>query len=195
MVSGMDTSAVDVFQEIIDLCRDNHCRLFLAGLSDDLRSEMSYTGIKPGTGSYSFSYATDLESALARAEDGLLSNKYHLEDKAEQETSTRKRARSEGNVEDGFLYALKRIDEQHNLNTAVELRDLREYTTPIGLDPHDLLFHDMSADDGLCFVETGLLHIRHRGGSTATRGMSFSDATLRDAPTPSLYDPLCRSVI
>jgi MFS superfamily sulfate permease-like transporter len=33
LVSGMDTSAIDTFREIADMCRDRDCRLYLAGLA------------------------------------------------------------------------------------------------------------------------------------------------------------------
>jgi len=188
MVGGIDTTAVDIFRDVIELCKENHCRLFVAGLAPKVKSDFFYAGLKPGTGPWGFVYAADLESALARAEDGLLSNVYHLEQRDELEASNRRRERNESDAEDGFLYSLKKIDEQHNLDTAEKLIDFRQYTEAIELAPDDVLFRDSSDDDGLYFIETGHLKVRHASGHSTMR-RSFSSETLQNTPTPSLFDP------
>jgi hypothetical protein len=162
LVSGMDTSAIDTFREIADMCRDRDCRLYLAGLTPDLTSMMLYAGLKPEPGSRGFSYTPDLESALAKAEDSLVTNVFHLEDKDDMETSVRKRHRSVSNVDDGFLYALQKIDIQHGLQTADDLVDLCKYTIPIELRAGDVL----DRQDGLYFVETGLMRVQHSSNYT-----------------------------
>jgi MFS superfamily sulfate permease-like transporter len=47
IVSGMDTSAVDLLQETITLCKNHQCRLFLSGMSQTLQFNLLYAGIKP----------------------------------------------------------------------------------------------------------------------------------------------------
>jgi hypothetical protein len=120
LVSGIDTSAIDTFREIAEMCRDRDCRLYLAGFTPDLKSMMLYAGLKPEPGSRGFSYTPDLESALAKAEDSLVTTIFHLEENDEMETSVRISHRSVRNVDDGFLYALQKIDIQHGLHTADE---------------------------------------------------------------------------
>jgi SulP family sulfate permease len=110
IVSGMDTSAVDLLRETITLCKNNRCRLFLSGMSPTLRSNLVYAGIKPD--GKTFSFQPDLESSIGKAEDGLLTNVFHVVRQDEQDAGERRRARAESIVDNGFLYALKKIDEQ-----------------------------------------------------------------------------------
>ena len=183
MVSGIDTSAIDVFSEILALCKEKKCRLLLAGLGADLKASLVCAGIKPSTqGSFGFSYSTDLESALAKAEDGLVSTFFHIEDKDQMESSARAKKRSLSNVEDGFLYALRKIDEQHNLHTADELQEFQRHTVPITLEPGESL--NIEERSGLYFVETGLMRIRHASGHSTLR-MSSGAPAMSD-PTVSL---------
>lgn len=188
LVSGMDTSAIDNVNEILEICKANKCKLFLAGLSPGLRSDMAYAGIKKQAGSSLLTFMTDLETALARAEDGLLSTVFHLEEKTEAETSTRGHRRRESQVEDGFAYALKKIDEQHNLNTVIDLLDFRDYTSPIELEAGEILYRDMEDQSGLYFVETGLMRVRHPAGHSTLNTMSLGPLD-SDVPTSNLYDP------
>jgi hypothetical protein len=182
LVSGMDTSAIDTFREIADMCRDRECWLYLAGLTPNLKSMMLYAGLKPEPGSRRFSYTMDLESALANAEDSLVTTVFHLEEKDEMETSVRKRHRSVSNVEDGFLYALQKIDIQHGLHTADDLLDLGKYTIPIELHAGDVL----DRQDGLYFVETGLMRVQHSSNYTTMGALSTEPATPFSDPTMSL---------
>ena len=66
--------------------------------------------------------------------------------------------------DDGFVYALQKIDEQHLLNTAQELAGLQSYTTLVELLPGDVLVRE--ADSGLFFVETGLLRVQWTAGNS-----------------------------
>jgi CRP-like cAMP-binding protein len=104
----------------------------------------------------------DLESALGKAEDSLLFNVFHLKDKDNEEAKARRRNRSLSNLEDGFLYALKKIDEQHGLRTSSELSQLSKYTAPIELKAGETLDRDRTTRGaGIYFVETGHLRIEH----------------------------------
>lgn len=169
LVTGMDTSAVDLFSEIIALCQEHKCQLYLAGLSPLLKGVLTYAGIRP-TATRPFGWALDLESALAKAEDKLISQVFHLEEKDEMESSVRRQKRSESldlrNSDDGFLYALRKIDEQHVLRTESELASLVAYTRPVDLQPGDILVRQ----NGLYFVEMGLMRVQ----SSATAGTSHT---------------------
>lgn len=116
LVTGMDTSAVDLFSELITMSQQHNCQLYLAGVSTVLKGTLSYAGIKPSP-ERRFHWAFDLESALAKAEDKLISKEFQIEEKDELESSIRRKKRSESldirNSDDGFLYALRKIDEQH----------------------------------------------------------------------------------
>jgi MFS superfamily sulfate permease-like transporter len=78
LVTGMDTSSVDVFQDISVLCNNNDCKLFLSGMNSSLLKTMSLSGFKPETArnrsSRKLRFFSDLEKAVGKAEDMLLQN-------------------------------------------------------------------------------------------------------------------------
>jgi len=114
LVTGMDTSTVDVVAGIIQLCKSHACKVFLAGLSPRMRTTLSLGGVKPGTGERSqrlLRFFGDLDSALGKAEDMLLreSDIY----KPDVLNESRRRMLSEGDMNNsGFGFALRHIDEQ-----------------------------------------------------------------------------------
>ena len=175
LVTGMDVSAVDTMREIVQVCKENRCKLFIAGLSHDLKAMLMYAGVKPEPGAKRWSYVFDLESALAKAEDGLISDVFHLEEKDEAETVERRRARSHALVEDGFIYALAKIDEQHETNTVTELAAFAEHTRAINLEPGDVLIRE-GVTAGLYFVETGLMRVQRSSVTTVSMNhLSLAD--------------------
>ena len=193
IVTGIDTSAVDLIRETIDLCRINQCRLFITGLSKDLRLTLIYSGVKADR---TISFVSDLERALSKAEDGLLNNVLHIKEQDVQIAGSRQRSRSVSNSDDGFRYALKKIDEQvrwkstvnifsciapalsiaeqHHLNYADKLSDLEKSTTVIELKNGEALFRDEGGriDDserGFFFIEFGRMRIEQDAHSTLAR--------------------------
>jgi MFS superfamily sulfate permease-like transporter len=112
MVVGMDTSSVDVFGEIIQLCFKKNCKIFLTGLQPTLKKILSLGGVKPSNDSKSANsilrFPSDIESALCKAEDGLLKSYSQIEEKEMR----RSRIRKDAAAGDGFLYALSEIDKQ-----------------------------------------------------------------------------------
>jgi hypothetical protein len=75
----MDTSAVDVFSQIRNLCSGNKCKLFMAGMSQNIRSILSLGGFKPDTGIRSrrqIRFFARLDAALGKAEDMLLDSDF-----------------------------------------------------------------------------------------------------------------------
>jgi hypothetical protein len=79
-------------------------------MSPTLRSNLVYAGIKPD--GKTFSFQPDLETSIGKAEDGLLTKVFHVVQQDEQDAGVRRRARAMSVVDNGFLYALKKIDEQ-----------------------------------------------------------------------------------
>lgn len=182
----MDTSAVDLFREIVALCNDHHCKLFLSGVNPNLRSVLIYAGIKRTN--RTTIYLADLETALGKAEDELLSDVLHVEEKEIEESQRRGRSRSMSDAlkaEDGFVYALSKIEEQHGVPAAKDLADFGPHTTPISLLAGEVLVRD-SRNPGIYFVESGLLRVKHATGRST---MSLSTATATSASTGLVVDP------
>ena len=48
IVTGIDTSTVDVFNDIIEMCNSNGCAVYLSGLSPTIKSVLAFGGVKPG---------------------------------------------------------------------------------------------------------------------------------------------------
>ena len=60
--------------------------------------------------------------------------------------------------ESGFQLALRKVDEQHGTNFALELASVEDYTTPIQLEPNESLYDSTSRPErGLFFIEEGVL--------------------------------------
>ena len=114
LVTGMDTSTVDVVAGILQLCKSHNCKVFLTGLSPRMRMTLALGGVKPETGERSkrnVRFFPDLDSALGKAEDMLLrdTNIY----KPDILDESRRRLVSDGDVcNSGFGFALRHIDEQ-----------------------------------------------------------------------------------
>jgi hypothetical protein len=106
----------------------------------------------------------------------LLSDDFHWVEKDELEKSTRAQHRADsvvaGNTtttinsinDDGFLYALAKIDEQHGLNTSKNLIGLSQFLHPIDLSAGEVLQrHGMDDNNinrhGIYFIEIGLLRV------------------------------------
>lgn len=112
LVTGMDASSLDQMKEILAICRLNMCNLFVSGLPRALRADWDFAEIQErDSSSRRFAFFPDLESTIGWAEDGLLSNVFHLEDKSRQEAQLRQRVRRNSMMDEGFAYALRKIDE------------------------------------------------------------------------------------
>ncbi|CAB9515416.1 solute carrier family 26 [Seminavis robusta] len=113
-----------------------------------------YAGISP-----SRAFAPDLESALIKAEDALIREVSGLRAKDESESRAMDRVMSDPGQ--GFLQALKKIDEQHGLDTAHELKALSQYMKPMDLKANEVLHWENEIHHGLFFIEYGQLRIEH----------------------------------
>jgi MFS superfamily sulfate permease-like transporter len=120
LVTGMDTSTVDVVEGIISVCHGHSCKVFLTGLLPRIRKILSLGGVKPETRERSkrkLRFFPDLDAAIGKAEDMLLESESN-HSKPEVSDGNRRRLYSEG--DNGFCFALRHIDEQvcHPCNDA-----------------------------------------------------------------------------
>lgn len=159
LVTGMDTSTVDIFNEIRNLCISNHCKLFAAGLSSNLRAILNLGGFKPETTERSkrkLRFFASLDAALGKAEDLLL--EAECDDKEISPTDRRLRLLSESDF--GFRTALRHIDEEHGDNFSQDLLGWQNHTQLIEMNPGDCLYDHKATEDlerGLFFIEAGVL--------------------------------------
>jgi hypothetical protein len=164
LVTGMDTSAVDAFSDVLTLFGTHNCKLFLAGLSNELRQIMALGGVKPETGrerrDRRLRFFPDLDSAVGKAEDLLLDYSY-IDDEIVHANDYK--------YGSGFQQALLHVDEQHQTNFAKDLLGLEEYTTVVGLEPGDILYRDKDIERGLFFIEHGILKIERAADFTFGR--------------------------
>lgn len=114
LVTGMDTSTVDVFSEIRNLCSGSNCKLFMAGMSPNIRSILALGGFTPDVGVRSkrrLRFFASLDAALGKAEDMLLEAHYDSvqTDQAPSRPGMRRLVRRSAS---GFRKALRHIDTE-----------------------------------------------------------------------------------
>jgi len=114
MTTGIDASAVDVFKDIVSLCYDKGCKVFISGLKSELKRSFMCGTVKPSMDKKSIFSALrwlpDMEAALARAEDKLLKYEYKQEAKENEREKRHTLRRSMSTFDEGFFSALKQID-------------------------------------------------------------------------------------
>ena len=108
--SGMDTSAVSVFGEVIDLCEQNNCKAIFAGMSRNLKEMMKFGGVIESKKKKHVFISTNLESALGNAEDSLLSRFAQF-----RKIEYIKHHKQNTSPSHGFFSALREIDDQVGL--------------------------------------------------------------------------------
>lgn len=153
----MDTSTVDIFNEIRNLCKSNHCKLFVSGLTHGLRAILSLGGFNPETTERSkrnLRFFQNLDASLGKAEDLLLDAEY-ADEKEISPNDNRVRLLSESDF--GFRTALRHIDEEHGDNFSKDLLGWQNYTQLVELNPGDHLYKERGLQRGLFFIESGVL--------------------------------------
>jgi MFS superfamily sulfate permease-like transporter len=118
LVTGMDTSTVDVFSDIRNLCRANKCKLLMAGMSPNIRSILALGDFKPDTGERSkrqLRFFPNLDTALGKAEDMLL-EAHFVDTEPQPSMSDKRRLVLDKLRENGFRTALSHIDNEHGEN-------------------------------------------------------------------------------
>ena len=162
LVTGMDTSTIDIFAEIKQLCKTHDCKLYLCGLSPRMRKGLALGGVKPEGGIRQQRLVRlfpDLDIGLGFAEDYLIHtemgqnslNRITFGDCSTSAPMSHTR---------GFLYSLEQIDELHDQEFASSLRGLEQHVSPIRLQPGDCLFQCdggivNESERGLFFIESG----------------------------------------
>eukprot|EP00533_Pseudo-nitzschia_delicatissima_P009457 CAMPEP_0116083310 /NCGR_PEP_ID=MMETSP0327-20121206/3201_1 /TAXON_ID=44447 /ORGANISM="Pseudo-nitzschia delicatissima, Strain B596" /LENGTH=1114 /DNA_ID=CAMNT_0003574181 /DNA_START=152 /DNA_END=3496 /DNA_ORIENTATION=+ len=174
LVTGMDTSAVDVFSEIRNLCYGSNCKLFMCGMSTNIRSILALGGFVNDSGERSkrrLRFFASLDSALGKAEDLLLESHY---DMAQNDAPSRPGMRRlQRRTTSGFQKALRHIETEHGDNFSRQLAGLEKYTTMIELQAGEALYDD-EKERGLFFIEVGILKVEKKTGHTATRQSALS---------------------
>jgi CRP-like cAMP-binding protein len=179
LVTGMDTSTVDVFSDIRNLCRSNNCKLLMAGMSPNIRSILALGNFKPDAGVRSkrqLRFFPNLDAALGKAEDMLLEARF-VDPEPQPSLLDRRRKVLDKLKDNGFRTALGHIDAEHGENFSLELVGLQEYTTAVELETGELLYEDGQSkglERGLFFIESGILKVEHYTDQTATRGTQGS---------------------
>jgi len=191
LITGMDTSAVDVFLDIWRICKSNNCKLYLCGLSPRLKRTFAKGSMKPDTkGPRKFRtllYFSDLDHGLGRAEDVLIDT--NMGNFAIQSLFRLKKGNS------GFHEALQHIDQLHSTNTADGLLELEPHTAIVTLEEGQILYEKdggliKEKDHGLFFIESGMIReddgrsnrTNTRTGGSYRRGLVLekgNDNTLR----------------
>jgi MFS superfamily sulfate permease-like transporter len=110
LVTGMDTSAVDAFADIVSVCTiKNNCKVFLAGVATGLREIMQLNGLKPeitrDRSKRQLRFFQDLESAIGKAEDCLIDILAFNQNRVPRRTSR-----------NGFVNTLCLIDGKHEVS-------------------------------------------------------------------------------
>jgi ABC-type transporter Mla MlaB component len=105
LVTGMDSSAVDVLADIQAVCGNHDCKLFLSGMNNHFRQTVALGGVKPEISadrkSRKLRFFSDLDSAIGKAEDVVLGDDAFGEERCR-----------ELRVKSGFRRALCFIDQQ-----------------------------------------------------------------------------------
>ena len=170
LVSGIDTSAVDVFNEILFACSSHKCKLFIAGASTSLRKAMQLGGFTSGfsrvPSARKLRFFPDLDSAVGKAEDMLLSDE-----------SFEENSHHGPDTESGFIRALQHIDRQHQLSYSSCLAGLEPHTTRFSVEPGQILYNEIDVPRGLFFIEHGILKVEQNAHDTLTRSGSRSTLT------------------
>lgn len=180
LIAGMDSSTIDIFAEIKELCLSHDCRLFLCGLSPRMKQGLSLGGVKSGPGLPSkrtVRFFPDLDTALGRAEDYLLQEV--REDVAERPRLS----------QSGFRFALEQIDELHGQEFANDLAGLESYVRPMELEAGQCLFERDGGkigeeERGYFFIESGEIKIERNASLAMTLSRTRSSHTL---PTSSVF--------
>ena len=126
LVTGMDTSTVGIFTDIKNLCTSRKCKLFLAGMSHNLRAILAVGGVKPDGGVRSkrqLRFFSSLDDALGKAEDMLLEMEFPGKDITI--VGPRHRLNSGGDL--GLRAALRHIDEQVSIIRLIGLIHTQHY--------------------------------------------------------------------
>eukprot|EP00548_Thalassiothrix_antarctica_P002690 CAMPEP_0194131942 /NCGR_PEP_ID=MMETSP0152-20130528/2550_1 /TAXON_ID=1049557 /ORGANISM="Thalassiothrix antarctica, Strain L6-D1" /LENGTH=1098 /DNA_ID=CAMNT_0038826841 /DNA_START=116 /DNA_END=3412 /DNA_ORIENTATION=- len=172
LVTGMDTSTIDVFSTIKSICIKNHCKFFIAGLPSPLRAVLAQGGFKPQRGERSersVRFFVDLDTAIGKAEDNFL-----LDNMMQKQFDPYNIGVAVSDDRISFGRALEAIDAQHGTDYAVSLSGLLPYTTTLHLEPEDNLYsgernYACEKGNGLFFIASGIIKIERDSNTSKSR--------------------------
>jgi hypothetical protein len=183
----MDTSTIDIFGEIRELCKNNECKLFICGLSPRQKKSFTKAGLKQDRsgprGKRMFMFFSDLDAGKFVKQDCVVCMAvrrncfshvmFHdasiglgrAEDvliQEEMKTSDvlayHPRA-SFGNEKSGFRAALYHIDDLHGIEYAEDLFELERHMKYLELNEGQLLYAKDGADGAVLEDDHGLFFI------------------------------------
>ncbi|CAJ1939327.1 unnamed protein product [Cylindrotheca closterium] len=172
LTTGLDTSTVDIFNDIKEKCEENDCKLFLCGLTTRMRKALALGGIKPqahlSRKMQTVRLFPDMDTGLGKAEDFLIS----LNAPTVRPGRTSPEI-SSGLSTKGFQTCLEKIDELHCQNFAESLVNLEPFVEPLELSPGAVLFESdggviRDEERGLFFIEVGTLKISRDSSMSLT---------------------------
>ena len=183
-VTGLDTAAVDVLEDVVSLCSAHQCEVSIAGCSLNVKAVLAYGVLKSGTGGLLF--FSSMEEALGSFESSLLKKVLHTEEREIEDSEVRARERFMSMDDDGFICALRHIDEQHGMDFASQLEELQVHTRAVELKVGQELMEVTDEEErGLFFIEHGLMKVVRDPSYTMTRG---SNASLRRKVGPNFVN-------
>jgi CRP-like cAMP-binding protein/anti-anti-sigma regulatory factor len=163
LITGLDTSTVDIFSDIKETCVSNDCKIYLTGLSTRMRKSLALGGVKPESNlprkQRSVRLFQDMDSGLGKAEDYIIMLEGSLIGRSLDAIRFQDQA-----CMSGFRFSLKQIDELHCHKFAESLIDLEPFVDPLQLNAGEILFAcdgGIVTDEerGLFFIESGMLKI------------------------------------
>ena len=196
IVTGIDTSAVDIMVEISSLCKANCCCLLISGIPSTVKSSLIVGGLTPSRQNHPhLFFMDDLDSSLGKAEDDLLKIVAQREERLTQESKRQRHQRITSMIDNGMRYALRKIDEQHDLSFSRSLAELEKYALPRDLEPGELLNETgcESLKRGLYFIESGLIKCSVDASASLTRGRQRLESGLMKRNDMSLSKLNARS--
>lgn len=172
--TGMDTSTVDIFLDIKEMCSSHDCKLYVTGLSTRMRKALTLGGVKPESSlnprDRTIRFFPDLDTALGKAEDHMIMLDRSVVDGSSSLHSLSFKGREDAS---GFQFSLNQIDELHGQDFADGLIDLEPYVESLVLAPGDLLFESDGGivhedERGLFFIEQGMIKVSRDPSLTLT---------------------------
>lgn len=163
LITGLDTSTVDIFSDIKEKCVSNDCKLYLSGLSPRMRKSLALGGVRPEMNlprkDRNIRLFQDMDTGLGKAEDYVIMLGGSLIDQRLDAIRFHDQSCSSG-----FRYSMKQIDELHCQEFSEKLADLEPFVEPLQLAPGEILFESdggivTDKDRGLFFIESGMLKI------------------------------------
>eukprot|EP00980_Cylindrotheca_fusiformis_P023039 scaffold10069_cov69-Cylindrotheca_fusiformis.AAC.8 len=163
LITGLDTSTVDIFKDIKEKCVQNNCKLYLSGLAPRIRKSLALGGVQPEMNllrkDRNVRLFSDMDTGLGKAEDYII---MMADSSLDQKLDAIRYY--DGTRSTGFRFSLKQIDELHGEDFSKSLVQLEPFVENLHLTPGQVLFESdggvvTEEERGLFFIESGMLKI------------------------------------